>query len=185
MIFETDTNRVLIWDNAAWVMIADTGQPPGLQLITSGIITTAGDTILDNCFSSQYDIYRIHVHATGNNGSEIVGRLRTGTNTVATNTYRWGLYGQIEAGAANNYTDANVSFFTLTYGDGFFSGDIAAPFLAQQTWLHGTQSMNVFGTYYYRTVGSRNVNATSYESFVLNSGSSSITARYSLYGYRK
>jgi hypothetical protein len=37
VIYETDTNRVLVWDNSAWVMVLDTDQPPGLQLIKTQV----------------------------------------------------------------------------------------------------------------------------------------------------
>jgi hypothetical protein len=60
MIYETDTNRVLVWDNSAWVMIADTDTPPALELVKTQTIGSAVSSVtVSNCFSSTYDNYRI------------------------------------------------------------------------------------------------------------------------------
>jgi hypothetical protein len=62
MIFETDTHRVLVWDNAAWVMIADTDQPPALSLIRTvsfSSATSASPVSVAGVFTSDYDNYRV------------------------------------------------------------------------------------------------------------------------------
>lgn len=59
VIYETDTNRVLIWDNAAWVMIADTDTPPGLQLIKKATTVSSGNIEVLDCFSSEFEAYKI------------------------------------------------------------------------------------------------------------------------------
>jgi hypothetical protein len=61
MIYETDTNRVLVWDNAAWVMIADTDTPPGLQLIKTQAVgsSSVSNVTVADAFSAEYDHYVI------------------------------------------------------------------------------------------------------------------------------
>lgn len=60
MIYETDTNRVLIWDNAAWVMIADTDSPPGLELVKAQAVgNSVTSVVVTNAFSSTYSNYRV------------------------------------------------------------------------------------------------------------------------------
>jgi hypothetical protein len=89
MIFETDTNRVLVWDNAAWVMIADTDEPPALQLVASGSATSGSSVSINNCFTTDYDTYLIileDVRTTTAQGWTF--RLRAaGTDTAGTNYY--------------------------------------------------------------------------------------------------
>jgi len=61
MIYETDTNRVLVWDNAAWVMIADTDSPPAMSLVSSGTLSgiTQSTAQTLNVFSSEFYGYKI------------------------------------------------------------------------------------------------------------------------------
>lgn len=59
MIYETDTNRVLVYDNTAWVMIADTDEPPGLQLITKQSFSGSTQVDFINVFTSTFTNYRI------------------------------------------------------------------------------------------------------------------------------
>ncbi len=54
MIFETDTNRVLVWDNAAWVMIADTDTPPGLQFISGATFSNVASIDITG-FTSEFE----------------------------------------------------------------------------------------------------------------------------------
>lgn len=57
-IFETDTNRVLFYDNSAWVMVADTDQPPGLQLVkTQTVGTGVSSVVVTDAFSADFDNY--------------------------------------------------------------------------------------------------------------------------------
>jgi hypothetical protein len=70
MIYETDTNRVLVYEGAAWVMIADTDSPPGLELIK--VQTWASSVMsvtVSNVFSSTYENYRIVIYANDASGT--------------------------------------------------------------------------------------------------------------------
>jgi hypothetical protein len=154
----------------------------GLVTVASGT-ATAGTLIIAGAFSSTYDSYRLILNAIGNSGAEISAQFRIGT-TTSTASYNWALWGLTEAGAVADYAATGNSFLTTTYGVGSFACDIFAPFLAQETWYSGTQTMNVGGTVYLRQVGGRHTPATSYDQLVLTIPSST-TVRYSLMGYRK
>lgn len=82
VIYETDTNRVLVYDNSAWVMVLDTDQPPGLQLIKSQTVGTAVPSVeVTDAFSSDFDNYYITwVGGSGSTGMNT--RLRLGSNTT-------------------------------------------------------------------------------------------------------
>jgi hypothetical protein len=73
MIYETDTNRVLVWDNAAWVMIADTDTPPGLQLVKAQTVGTGvSSVVVTDAFSAEFDSYLIrYVNGTQSGASDI------------------------------------------------------------------------------------------------------------------
>jgi hypothetical protein len=60
MIYETDTNRVLVYDNSAWVMIADTDTPPGMQLVGSFTANGTSSTLTcDNIFTTEFENYQV------------------------------------------------------------------------------------------------------------------------------
>ncbi len=91
MIYETDTNRLVIYDGSAWVYVVDTDTPPGLELITTASWSTGGTLSINNCFTSTFSSYRILIrnakHAT--TSVNILFRLRaSGTDTSA--GYDWG-----------------------------------------------------------------------------------------------
>lgn len=87
VIYETDTNRVLVYDASAWVMIADTDEPPGLQLIKTQ--TLSGTTTqVDNCFVSNFDSYKVvFSNATSSTIDFITLRLVDGTTPDQSNNY--------------------------------------------------------------------------------------------------
>lgn len=62
-IYETDTNRTLVYDGGAWVMTIDADTPPGLELVKVQTIgTTVASVTVSDVFSSTYDNYRIVVN---------------------------------------------------------------------------------------------------------------------------
>jgi hypothetical protein len=101
MIYETDTNRVLVWDNAAWVMIADTDEPPGLQLIASNTFTNAANPFINGCFSSDYENYLVKVVIETSAIADAYFRMRSGVNTPETGAV-YDRYG-FQAGASSTY----------------------------------------------------------------------------------
>jgi hypothetical protein len=68
MIYETDTNRVLVYEGAAWVMIADADTPPGMQLVGSFTASGSSTTLIcDNIFTDEFQNYKIimNLNTTG------------------------------------------------------------------------------------------------------------------------
>jgi hypothetical protein len=101
MIYETDTNRVLVWDNAAWVMIADTDQPPGLQLIKTQTIGAGVSSVeVTNAFSAEFDSYKIVVTGVRNTTTQADIQLRLNNASV-------GYYG------AFHYVNVSTNVFAV------------------------------------------------------------------------
>jgi hypothetical protein len=87
MIYETDTNRVLVWDNAAWVMIADTDEPPGLQKVGNGTFTNVGSFDILG-FSSDYENYQLVMNVRGQTAvAGLTAQLFQGETARNTNYY--------------------------------------------------------------------------------------------------
>ena len=107
MIYETDTNRVLVYDNAAWVMIADTDAPPGLQKIiptsvsgTGASIASNGDVVVasggnnftvNGCFTSEFANYKLLVRDLRTSAGSAL-QLSMGTSASGTSHKYAGVY---------------------------------------------------------------------------------------------
>ena len=62
MIFETDTDRMYVWNGSAWVIPNQTTQnPTGLELITSATFSGTTNNV-PYIFSSTYDNYRVVIN---------------------------------------------------------------------------------------------------------------------------
>jgi len=93
-IYETDTNRLYVWNGSAWVIPNQTTQnPEGLELVKTATISSAS-TSIDNCFSATYDNYKVVVtiESYSTTGQTTISmRLRSGgsDNTASSYNYGW------------------------------------------------------------------------------------------------
>jgi hypothetical protein len=120
MIYETDTHRVLIWDNSAWVMIADTDQPNGLWRIDSKTLT--GSAVdFTGCFTSDYNVYKLYFYnVRASTPSDFGIRFLDGTTPAITNYSNQRL-------AVQTSSVAGIGA-TLTYGRiGFLGSNTTSP----------------------------------------------------------
>lgn len=84
MIYETDTDRTLVYNATAWVIPNSPAQnPQGLELITtttctvggsaSNGVVTVGSAVttfsVDNCFSSSYNVYKVIMNGGTNSAN--------------------------------------------------------------------------------------------------------------------
>ena len=199
VIFETDTDKMLVWNGSSWVIPNSPAQnPQALELVTTatcsaggtasnGIITigTAVTSVtVANAFSSTYDHYRII--------------LTGGTASTSSNQFSFNFNGSPSAWYGNfiyaNFagsTPASVGYNNLTgvthaasvssgYSQAFI--DIQSPFLATPSFF---SSHFVDGSNAGRTQAT-NANSTSYTGFILtmNTGTCS-GGTIAIYGYRK
>jgi hypothetical protein len=205
MIYETDTNRVLVWDNAAWVMIADTDTPPGLQLIKAGTasVTTSAPLDLLSVFTSEFRNYLLILHAeqtVANTNVEM--RLISGTNTIETGAYynnKLGGY-YVASGpvyywagysATNPFSPSTVWFTGMAIGSGGYSAnariDIMNPNIADQETRYFVQSYADWtGTYYDVSLsgGGHLATGTQYTGLRIMTSGGTTALTYKLYGYR-
>ena len=114
MIYETDTNRVLVWDNAAWVMIADTDTPPGLELVKTQTFTTTTTANVESCFSSTYDFYKITFQFSSASGNLTFNLLDGSTLRNASSYYTAGFSIAGIVGTLNAKIDNATTSSTIT-----------------------------------------------------------------------
>jgi hypothetical protein len=194
VIYETDTDRVLVWNASAWVAPnSQTANPPGLELITTGTLSSTG-TNFNQCFSSNYKNYKIVIDqiAFSTAPAELYWQLRSGTTTINTN-YRWAFLGL----SANNlnrnanesvleaacFTGVSISSFpdlvlsTLTM-------DIMGPNIAARTFAH-TSAIGFESTNFFRYGVTMNNATTAYNGIRFSTQSSAtVTGNVAIYGYR-
>jgi hypothetical protein len=183
MIYETDTNRVLVWDNAAWVMIADTDTPPGLQLVKTQTIGSGVTTIVvSDAFNAEFDNYVVTIAG----GAGTTNTLFSMTLGSATSGYRWqylyGSYGST-ASAAGDIAGTGFPYVGSVTGANIMAKiEMMSPFLARPTrvFYDGASIGNFTGS----TTGTQ-IDSTSYSSFTLTLGGGTVTGGViRIYGYR-
>lgn len=192
VIYETDTDKTLVWNGSAWVLLSTgTANPPGLEHIKTQTTTSGTSVVVDSVFSSTYDSYRIVVSdmraASAATGVNMKMRNTSGSNS--SNYYYGGLYLSAYGNTTVNATtsgptsswDLNTVMGT---GAGGFALDIFNPFLSQTTSI----TMNGLDP---RTSGGPRIglsgfhnDTTSYAGFefVLTQSISNFVTR--VYGYR-
>ena len=184
MIYETDTNRVLVYDNAAWVMIADTDQPPAMQLIKVQTIGTAVATVaVTGVFSSEFDNYLITVNGGVGSVAQNIG-LQLGATTSA---YYGGQVNVTTGGAVSGVGINNAASFTLagisTTTNNYLNATLFDPFNSKTTRLHSVRGDDRSAGSYGTTTGFLD-NTTSYTDFTLVVGGTMTGGTIRVYGYR-
>ena len=192
MIYETDTHRVLVWDNAAWVMIADTDTPPGLQLVASSAftsITAASPLNMIGVFVSEFTNYRIVFNttsATANVGISI--QLMNGSSPATGSDYRFAAAGASSNGSSSNNGSATHARIetTLTAKDGTIgtSVDLYQPQKAIRTNFFGDWWYDDGGSIIYRRYGGVHNLANAYDGFRIYPDVGTMTGNVRVYGLR-
>ena len=141
-IYETDTNRTLVYDGGAWVMTVDADSPPGMVLIKTETFTATSTKQFTSLFTSEFANYRCSLDLLGSTGTNFYIRFLVGTtvqtgNILSTNAYnqlsaasiakntrsdQYGLIGAAFATYASNYIiewmNPQVADYTSYYANG-------------------------------------------------------------------
>lgn len=183
VVYETDTDRVAVYDSSAWVYKTNAGAP-ALTLITAQTIGSAVSSVtVSNAFSSTYDNYKITITG-GTTSAEMQLNMTLGSSTAS--YYSAGIYTDFTTGSTGQST-VNNSTAWGRIGYGTTSGtlvanlDIFGPFLAQVTYASALFSRN--GNYMGTVAHLHNV-TTSYSSFTVTASTGTITGgTIRVYGY--
>jgi len=186
VIYETDTDKTLVWNGSGWVMLATgTANAPGLELVKTQTVGTAVSTIsVSNAFSSSYENYYITLSG-GTLSADAPVNLKLGSST--TGYYTMLVYGSASSGSVTGATENNGSQFSWV--GGAVSGQhvhvsftLIGPNLAAYTKiLNGTYQNGInYGT----SQGEHRV-ATAYTDFTLIPGTGTFTGgTVRVYGYK-
>jgi len=199
-IFETDTDRMYIWNGTAWVIPnAPAQNPTGLELVTTatcssggtasgGVITigsAVSSVVIANAFSATYDDYYVKIQG-GTCSTNVNLRLVLGS--TATGYYGSLIYASYAAGTIASGFDNNATNFTYcgvgstTKNQGIF--DIHSPFLAEETSFYMRNADVITGGNAGTYNGFLN-NTTSYTGFTISPASGTLTGgTIRIYGYR-
>ena len=195
VIFETDTDRLYVYNGTAWVIPnAPLQNPQGLELIktvtcssggtASGGVVTVGTTVsavvMDNAFSATYDNYLI-VDSGGTSSVDAPYRLTFGSSVAG--YYYAMIYGSFLGGAVNLDAGNNFPYFNYAGGSGTRNGfiEVNNPFLATNTEL---RSRVRYSTVYGTNVGIHGV-SSSFTGFTLTASTGTLTGgTIRVYGYR-
>lgn len=191
MVFLTDTDRMLLWTGAAWVIPNQTTQnPEGLELVTSVEVPSVAVAQLQvfNCFSDTYNAYRIIWSGgtmSAGAGPQAV-RLYLGSTPTAihSQTLMYSTYASTGYNQAIN--NSNNFWNWIGHGDEFSAFayiDLFHPFQSQRTRM-------VSNGYVTNTAGGATwgvtTNANSFSGFTLTPESNNMrNGTVSVYGYRK
>jgi hypothetical protein len=186
LIYETDTNRVLVWDNAAWVMIADTNQPPGLQLVKTQTIGTAVSSVtVTGAFSADYDNYKIIISG-GAHSTNADLRLQVGASVTGyyAGYSRVDFIGAAVVGRSDNNGVRFQACGTTSANGHAANFDLNMPFLSAFTYFSApvlfpqTNDSGGFGSGFLN-------NTTSHTAFTITTSTGTITGgTIRVYGYR-
>jgi hypothetical protein len=163
----------------------------GGVLVSNTSFTTSASVIINNCFSSTYDNYKIFLMVSGLSvDGNLQLQLRTGVTTVSSNyeTQLLDIYGTT-VGAVRN--PLATGFRIQSSSTSGFTGisasvDLINPFLSSRTFIMSSAYTGYTAVpTYINLVNGSNSNATSYESLVLsNAGGGTITGTIKVYGYK-
>lgn len=197
VIYETDTDRTLVWNNSAWVFLStSTSNRPGLEHIRT--ITNSGAALydIDNIFSADYRNYRILYEAYCDQQLNQMWMqfLNTSGTPVGTNYYS-SIYGQ-------DFTTASTAFQTATATTVVFLGwitnagansytlsgaiDIYHPFIAAPTNVSGQFTGIRSGSAFLGGQAlAMQTDSTQFRGIRINNSVSGImVARINVYGYK-
>ena len=186
VIYETDTDKVAVYDSSSWVYKTGTAHiAPALVLIkTQTIGTTVSSVTVSSAFSSTYDNYLITL-AGGVTSANSALRMILGA--TATGYYSGGIYNIFSSASTTASNQNNATFWTVGAGvSTSLSTNIVlySPNLAKRTLFEASYIAAISGGDYGRNGGFLD-DATAYTAFTLTNGSGTMTGgTVRVYGYQ-
>ena len=186
LIFETDTNRLAVWNGTSWVFLADADTPSGLQLVKTQTIGSAVSSVtVTNAFSSEFENYRISIIG---GVTSLNNNLILTLGSTATGYYRFAVYGAFNASTVSGSNVSNGTGWTdVVQGNTeSFYGEVilSRPFETDRTHMTSQTSTSTTTGLYVSQGGFLN-NDTSYTDFTLTTSTGTITGgTIRVYGYR-
>jgi len=193
VIYETDTDKALVWNGSAWVYLSTgTANPVGLEFITGGSHSADPDLDVDGCFTTTYRNYRVVLtNVQVGSAAAVRFNFRNG-GTTNTTSYQYAFRGlRVNGTSGDTNSGGNLGFAEIGI---FISGvatdlgsatiDITQPQLAGTT-FGLCNAVGFEGGYQFRQGGFVHDSATQFDGFRLTlSSGANLTCVYQVYGYK-
>lgn len=188
LIFETDTNRLVVYNGSSWVYLVDSDSPPGLELVKTQTVGTAVSSVtVTNAFSATYDRYLVTLSGGTCTTNRALNLTLGSTNTGYYSSFIYITYNSPTIiGSNNNGGSSFLDAAVVTVDSMTGRIEINNPFNAVRTditWQHG--GTGTASQAHYSGSGFLN-NSTSYTDFTLTMASSGTMTGGTIrvYGYR-
>ncbi len=199
--YETDTNRLLVWNGTAWVIPNSPAQnPTGLELITPTSVAGTNVTLtsstvtfsaasaasINGCFSALYQNYKIEISITSSSQVALQYRFRTAGSDNSTSNYgNQALVADSTSVVAARSTSQNIGDLgQMVLSDlSFFDITVYSPFETAKTGML-VQNGSAVGEAYIRNQSNVMKASTSFDGISLIPVSGTITGTARVYGYR-
>ena len=194
VIFETDTDRLYVYNGTAWVIPNSPAQnPQGLEFISTTSLSSTSTNIV-GCFNATYRDYLVTLNGVAcNAGNAIWYRMLQGT-TQNSGSYYYSFVGLTSGGAsedvANAAFDRGYCGFN-TASSGTSQGDarlhFRAPYESLTTRVQVEGVALAAGAYTFRTGQSSHDTVASYDGFKIftDSAATFSSGTVTVYGYRQ
>lgn len=189
-IYETDTNRMYVWNGTAWVIPNQTTQnPEGLELVSSLTISSSTSAFYFGTFSSTYDSYRLvysGITTSGGAANGLVCQLAT-TGSPANGTNYYGSYVISTPSGLSSSLGTRDRIYLADSSAGVTMAGVADffnPYLTQYTQIYSTAYM---GRTDISSVGFTQLHQlnNSYTTLYVFTTNAITAGQFNLYGYRK
>ena len=185
-IFETDTDRMLIWNGTVWVMPnKPSTNPDGLELIKAQTVGTGVSSVpVTDVFSATYDSYRVLIRGVKSSPAANVLLAFGSVVSGYYGSFYYDNYNGSSTGTLRRVNGANLVVGTCDislseYGASF---DIHNPFISMVTSMTGSYYGYGESGWY----GGTQAGSNSFTSFVISPNTGTITGgTITVYGYRK
>lgn len=197
MIYQKDTDAVLVWNGSAWVIPNSPAQnPQGLELISSTSFTAVTSVTVSNVFSALYDNYHISFNLfSSSTGATYASFQLCSSGTPTTTSYysksMWYDIANVSTFAYVN-SDGRGDGMSLgpigfsSAGEGSYDVDVHYPFVSRNTRMSGHGSGLYAGAYFTGvTTAGLQTGTASFDGIKLLPTASTITGTMAIYGFRK
>jgi hypothetical protein len=192
VIYETDTDKVAVYDSSAWVYKTGTTAPttPGLVCVKAETALSGTSVTADNVFTSAYSNYIIMLRYTTVGNNPILARLRTGGVSATGANYNEQNISAVSTSPASVRYTGQTYVQLATASDGDYKSastiNIFSPAIAEATnfmSMQNTSFQGYTGVRWYSFYGNHTV-ATSYDGIELYCAGV-MAGTYAIYGYSK
>ena len=199
VIFETDTNRMLVWNTTAWVIPNSPAQnPTGLELLASQSIPVSSTSFSFTGFTSNYHNYQVKVRIDYvSNDCDLYLRYSTGAGPDAGANYFSATLGLTDGGSVLDSNQLGATFHLIgpldsaqspQWGSRSLTMELFNPLGAVRTVMtYNSWGYTQGGTGSFLSGGGCNNTTQSHTGFTMfsSNGTSIIGGTYEVYGYRK